>query len=62
MQRKADPWARIAMLFAPFAVLAILAVAGASDEAMSAGFLTAGFISYLVVPTLYLERRRLDRG
>jgi hypothetical protein len=62
MQKKTDPWVRIATLLAPFAVLAVLAAAGASDEAMSAGFLTAGFISYLVVPTLIFERRRLDRG
>jgi predicted PurR-regulated permease PerM len=62
MRKRTDTWARLAVLLAPFAVLFLLIVAGASDETLSAGFLTAAFLCYLLVPAYYFERRRLDRG
>jgi len=61
MRKRTGLWSRLGILLAPFAVLFLLIVAGASDETLSAGFLTVAFFCYLVVPAYYFERRRLDR-
>jgi hypothetical protein len=46
---------------APFVVLALLALMGAGEEALTGGFMVASFLFYLLFPTLALERRRLAR-
>jgi hypothetical protein len=61
MRRRTGFASRFALLIAPFAVMALMRLAGAGDEALSGGFLTAGFLCYLVIPTLALERRRHAR-
>jgi hypothetical protein len=50
------------MLLAPFALLAVLAAGGASDDSMSAGFLSAAFVCYLLLPSRRHLRQELDRG
>ena len=49
---------RLGTLLAPFALLAVLAAAGASDDTMSAGFLSAAFVFYLLLPSRRHARRR----
>lgn len=51
----------LARMAAPFVVLALLALLGAGEEALTGGFMVASFLFYLLFPTLALERRRLAR-
>ena len=53
---------RCALLLAPFAVMTLMVVVGADEDALSGGFLTAVFFFYLVIPTLCLDRRRQVRN
>lgn len=61
MRRRSAYRGRLGRLLAPFALLAVLAAGGASDDTMSAGFLSAAFVCYLLLPSRRHLRQELDR-
>lgn len=62
MGRRSTRRGRLGTLLAPFALLAVLAAGGASDDTMSAGFLSAVFVFYLLLPSRRHMRQELDRS